>query len=296
MAQQLSHAVALRILAHNSVKTLWTPRKTVYRLSGVLAHGKTAPPAQNAGDEYLNHQFGWAPLVSDIKSGSHVASNMGSIAQSYEDREGHVTRRRYHFPSEESASIVYDLDGRGAEFPGATTSWWYGKEHFRRSCTVSHVHKRWFSGAFVIPPPPQGDSWGGLIDAGNRARELFGLQLTPELLWEVTPWSWAVDWFTNIGDVLRNVTNITSAGQVMRYGYMMDETITKVTASITDGKLRYGPKDSYRNCPTGTLSSGWEVVTKRRAKANPFGFGLSWEGLSPFQLSIAAALGISRIL
>jgi ABC-type polysaccharide/polyol phosphate export permease len=36
--------------------------------------------------------------------------------------------------------------------------------------------------------------------------------------------------------------------------------------------------------------------TKQRYRANPFGFGITWDGLSPLQLAIAAALGITRKL
>jgi hypothetical protein len=72
---------------------------------------------------------------------------------------------------------------------------------------------------------------------------------------------------------------------------MMEETIDKVTATIHKGLLHNSKHFVESGC-----SSGFEVVTKRRTEANPFGFGVSWKGLSPFQLSIAAALGISRLL
>jgi len=36
------------------------------------------------------------------------------------------------------------------------------------------------------------------------------------------------------------------------------------------------------------------IETKMRQRANPYGFGLTWSGLSPFQLSILAALGINK--
>jgi hypothetical protein len=35
--------------------------------------------------------------------------------------------------------------------------------------------------------------------------------------------------------------------------------------------------------------------TKQRVGANPFGFGLTWDGLSPLQKAIAAAVGITRL-
>jgi len=36
------------------------------------------------------------------------------------------------------------------------------------------------------------------------------------------------------------------------------------------------------------------TTVKKRIKANPFGFGISWDGLSTTQQAIAAALGITR--
>jgi len=59
-------------------------------------------------------------------------------------------------------------------------------------------------------------------------------------------------------------------------------------------------KDTYTRDPSpfkngaGTGSISLITETKQRVRANPFGFGITWEGLSPFQLSIAAALGISK--
>jgi hypothetical protein len=34
--------------------------------------------------------------------------------------------------------------------------------------------------------------------------------------------------------------------------------------------------------------------TKKRVPASPFGFGITWDGLSPLQVSILGALGITR--
>jgi len=69
---------------------------------------------------------------------------------------------------------------------------------------------------------------------------------------------------------------------VMRYGYMMESTIVKDTYNSVDSK-------KLQTSPISLV-----LETKQRVKANPFGFGVSWDGLSPFQYSIAGALGLSR--
>jgi hypothetical protein len=129
-----------------------------------------------------------------------------------------------------------------------------------------------------------------MIRGTLEARKLLGLSLTPDVLWELTPWSWALDWFSNMGNVIQNVTNFATQGSILRYGYVME------TTTITDTyTLRGLTKRVSGSVPVSiepTISFTTEV--KQRRKANPFGFGLTWEGLSPFQLSIAAALGLSR--
>jgi hypothetical protein len=103
--------------------------------------------------------------------------------------------------------------------------------------------------------------------------------LTPEALWNLAPWSWATDWFANVGDVISNMTAFAGDNLVLRYGYLMEHSMIEDTYTRND------------------ISAGsFQLITesKRRIKANPFGFGVSWEDLSPFQLSIAAALGLSK--
>jgi len=120
-----------------------------------------------------------------------------------------------------------------------------------------------------------------------EARKLTGLSLDPDTLWNLAPWSWAVDWFSNTGDVISNLTDRGLYGLVMRYGYVMEHTITTDTYTLVQPSSPTAKK---------MLGSPLRVITetKQRRGANPYGFGVSWDGLSPFQGSILAALGISR--
>jgi hypothetical protein len=122
------------------------------------------------------------------------------------------------------------------------------------------------------------------------AKKTLGLSLTPDTVWNLAPWSWAVDWFTNAGDVISNLTDWAVYGLCLRYGYIMEHTIARDTYTYVGGSKGAGFKRTEYLPPPIIL----EVETKIRRKANPFGFGLTWNGLSPIQLAIAAALGITR--
>jgi len=152
--------------------------------------------------------------------------------------------------------------------------------------TVETVTKRWFSGAFTYHLPSGYDSRDGMARKALFAKQVLGVRLTPETLWNLAPWSWAVDWFTNAGDVLHNLSHWQSNGLVMRYGYIMETISVKHTYT-------YEPPAGYTG---GKVVPPLVLVTtvKTRRKANPFGFGLTWDGLSPLQKAIAVAVGLSR--
>lgn len=145
----------------------------------------------------------------------------------------------------------------------------------------------WFSGSFTYYLPKDWKSASDLRSTNAKWQSLLGLEFTPETLWNIAPWSWALDWFANTGDVVSNLNDFLSKRLVMHYGYIMCETF------VTDSYNWSYNSGSYPGRPT---IPDFVVCTntKQRREANPFGFGVSWDGLNPFQVSIAAALGLSR--
>lgn len=243
--------------------------------------------ARAAGDEYLNVEFGWLPLVSDVRKLGKAVTHATTVIQQFERDAGRRVRRRYKFPVEKSVSEdeiavnVYPYYG-GTQTTFVSQAFGLGRVMRRRETTK----RKWFSGAFTYHLPTGYDSRSKMDRAALEADKVFGLSLTPEVLWNLTPWSWAVDWFANVGDVLSNVSAYQKYGLIMAYGYIMEHTVTI---------------DTYSWSPMSGLPIKRQVApislvteTKLRRRANPFGFGVSWDGLSPFQLSIAAALGLSR--
>jgi hypothetical protein len=120
--------------------------------------------------------------------------------------------------------------------------------------------------------------------------------VTPEVVWNLLPWSWLIDWFTNIGDIVSNASSNAVDNLTADYAYVMrtQETVTNYEGwSVVNGT---GTPASSTYIPAGHYSSyGFNrSITKSRFAASPFGFGTTFNGLSSYQLGIVAALGISR--
>jgi len=199
---------------------------------------------------------------------------------------GRVVRRRYSFPPFNSISETVTKNVSPVRVANSGRSSFLNSLELNKGqvTRISEISRRqWFSGAFTYHLPDYGS---GLVGQARQANQLLGLSVTPEVLWNLTPWSWAVDWFSNVGDVIHNVQQMASNGLVLKYGYIMEHSIAR---------------DSYRfSGPTGFKTEVSPSVvtlvteTKVRRKATPFGFGLTLGGLSSTQKAIMAALGMSR--
>jgi len=236
---------------------------------------------KQGADNWLQLQFGWKPLLSDVLGFADVVDRYNELVKQYERDAGQVVRRKWSFKpiKTESSTLVGTTVPYLAPSNSRMNNLASGSKVYRSRKTLV---ERWFSGAFTYHLPTGYSSRNKLLSMGPEAQKLLGSELTPETLWNLAPWSWAVDWFTSAGDVVSNVSDWSHDGLVMRYGYMMEHSLSTDT---------YSWSGSY---PLKPSSVTFCREVKRRRKANPFGFGITWGGLSPRQLSIAAALGISK--
>jgi hypothetical protein len=233
--------------------------------------------AKSAGHEYLNVEFGWLPLVNDLQSFATSIRRSRQLIEQYVRDSDRKIRRRYTFPEVLSNSIY---TGTGLSMGGG----------FGVNSTVSKETRTnlWFSGAFKYHVPVGDDFMNRLLRYESLTNHLFGTRITPELVWELAPWSWAVDWFTNVGDVIHNISLLGVDGLVMQYGYIMRHMRVMERHS---GKVEIDQPPGKRFYPlTLELGSEW----KQRLRADPYGFGIDDTTLSKAQLAILAALGLSR--
>jgi hypothetical protein len=245
---------------------------------------------RSAGDEFLNAVFGWAPLVSDVKSTSKAIRHATAVMRQFERDSGRVVRRRYNFPIDRTRYTMQKVRSNVPPYYGPVTSGSIGQYFGSGDVYVdTQVSKStWFSGAFTYYAPSGFGVSKGMDSAAAEAQRVFGLELTPETLWNLAPWSWAVDWVSNAGDVIHNLSDKIQYGQVMKYGYIMETIVVQDTYT-----WRRNSAQSYSG-PSDVPALSFVTVTKKRRRANPFGFGISWDGLSPIQNAILAALGLSH--
>jgi hypothetical protein len=226
---------------------------------------------RNAGSEYLNIEFGWKPLVSDLRSLAKSVKDHEKIWLAYRKGSGMKTRVGNHLEDEKETKIY---SGGIIPLPSAYPRFLTG--------TISYQTRRrtWFSGAFKYYVPEPVDFPSKMSYWSSQASKILGLRLDPEVVWNLSPWSWAADWFSNTGDVLHNVALLGKDGLVMQYGYAMAES------SLI---YKYEAKDPTR---AGTACSRVsEHKTCQRIRANPYGFGVAAESLSAKQTAVVAALG-----
>jgi len=268
-----------------AIAELW--RERLPHIAGQLFWKGRVDSARKAGSEYLNTEFGWVPLAADISDFFAGVFNADRIMRQLERDSGKVVRRRYNFPQERERSSLVVQANTSAALPPGIVAFLDRSNLGDLVRTRETVRNQWFSGAFTYELPPDFISRSVIGRYALIANKVFGVTLTPEVIWNLTPWSWALDWFTNTGDVISNLTDWGTEGLIMRYGYMMEHSIVKDSYALT--------KSGHRGLGASSVANLTFVTeTKIRRRANPFGFGLTWDGLSPRQLAIAAALGLSR--
>jgi hypothetical protein len=231
--------------------------------------------AVNAGDEYLNVEFGWKPLMSDFRKALHAIKNSDQIIASYKRGSDKKIKRRYDYPSTNTTTSASGA-GEGIFLSGGYQSWG------RADILNSVKSETWFEGCFRYHVPVPDTTMGAIREHAALANKVLGLRLTPELVWNLTPWSWMADWFGNTGDVLRNISALGHDGLVMQYGYIMSKSDNYRTRTMYDGNL-------------GQASQSTEYYRRlKRLPATPFGFGVDLNALSAKQIAIVAALGLSK--
>jgi len=241
---------------------------------------------RGSADEYLNYEFGVKPLISDVQNFVTATMESDKILKQLRRDSGRLVRRRYSFPVTRTTEVLEDGTGTTRNpYPPLDTRLFdaFGKR-FKTRETVSRT---WFSGAYTYHFNQGQRLWDKMERAEQEANRLYGLRLSPALAWELAPWSWAVDWVTNLGDVMTNISAFSRDGLVLVYGYVMTEM------SITD---TYVLPCTPHGMGRINLVQRFTTRVKKRVKATPYGFGLDpdWKDFSVRQLAILGALGITR--
>jgi len=239
----------------------------------------------NAGDEYLNIEFGWKPLIRDVQSFARSVRNSEEILRDFENGAGKLIRRRFDFPTELEISDEV-LSSLAYPVPNLEPRQYGENPLGQLSKTTTTRVERWLTAAFMYGLPPRGTPQ----NYAAKANHLLGTNLDPAMLWNLAPWSWALDWAGNVGSIAENLSLFNSDALVMPWCYFMERKTTKVLYSWRSHSDRV-----YRTYPGNHLMwQSFETVMKSRIQGSPFGFGIDWPEFTANQLAILGSLGIAR--
>jgi hypothetical protein len=247
---------------------------------------------KNIASEYLEHTFGWVPFLSDIGKVYKTYQDYGKILRRLRRQNNQwikkggvilenneVTAREDNF-AQDAPSIEPALPTYLYEFPYAGRPNKWGNTYYETQLQ-SRV---WFEGSFKYYIPQLSDFGASTWSQVRNFMQIYGLRVSPSVVWNLTPWTWLADWFANVGDIVDNVTAITYDRLVTRYAYVMGHSrLKRLNASTIH---LYG----------GSVDCLWQqkIDVKRRVNASPFGFSLKTEDFSDSQWAILVSLGLSR--
>jgi hypothetical protein len=252
---------------------------------GAMGGSKKAFKPSNVGQHWLNTQFGWCPFIRDLSKFIKTYDNFNKAIQDLKKHNGKWLKRSGTVQNNESESVIAS-SSTTAHVPSLPSMFYQFSGHTGdQKTTLVEYDKVWFAGRFKYYLDWLKPDTDDPLSRTRLALRQFGFRISPSLLWELTPFSWLVDWHLNIGNVLSNIDAMLYDNLTAKYAYVMR---TRRKKYVINSSLLL---------KTGTYNATWEysVESKARVVASPFGFGLDPGSFSWWQWSILAALGFSKL-
>jgi hypothetical protein len=248
---------------------------------------------KSVGSDYLNVQFGWIPFLKDLQA---IAMALSRASYKLNAIQGVPIRR--HFGSTRVQDQRQFDNARldlmvGPRFNAASTVRKIEGNNPLTEALVLNVgtgtvlqtteSKMTFVGSYVTLLPKQFDDSSYI----SRLNQLMDLSITPAVLWQLSPWSWFVDWFLDIQTSIESNLLAGDENLLIHYAYASQKVVYR--------QLIWGvPSITNWKGPSG-LHAVTEATYYRRIRANPYGFSVGpFGGLSNSQLAILGALGLSK--
>jgi hypothetical protein len=257
---------------------------------------KTLTLPKEVANDFIEYQFGWVPFVSDLRKFIDLIVNLRErIIKAYQQNNRWIHVRRRLTESETTSVISRGfLSNTNPSLGFVADTMQNTMVKFGNTCKcyweTQHVEKShaWSTGTFRIYRPEFDDTDPSSFEELRKIRQLltlFGANINPSVLWELTPWSWLIDYFTNLGDLIKTLSRIEQDSAVAREFFVM-----KTTESIFNFHQEF-------NWNTGLSSVDWPRIMRvkmRRKGDSPYHFRLNGS-LSAMQLSIISAIGLQRL-
>lgn len=263
-----------------------------FRRAKITDYGTNAIPSGpgRVSGGYLAYEFGIAPLLSDLRKLYSLQIRLHRALERLKKDNGKLVRRQGELrllTSTSGRSQVRSYSGFDQQF--VSQMHWYEPFIWRETTTYA---KAWFSGRFRYWVPDIGTpQW-----TARAKRYLSGISLSPVNLYNAIPWTWLIDWFSNLEFVIDNLTDSAAENLVWDYAYIMRHVQKQYRCEVEGGFYSTG---TYPHPANGRVVRraffNRNTEVKTRTGATPFGFGLKQTDLSDRQLAILAALGLNRV-
>lgn len=248
-------------------------------------------------DETLNYFFGVQPTIQDLYQVLNAVIRCGRLIEQWRRDAGRMVRRSLAY---DPITVINDnRSGQtrtyrvfGGPFRTINPTTWTQSMCYDQNELVSvsryqtTTDRYSFVGAFTYYIDPILDRLGPAGIFVNNAQHLLGLSADANTIWQLTPWTWLIDWFVNLGDCISLMNRIQDKSLVLKYGYLMRESELKTSLTVD----RFTAKDGT---PYRDIRADYVIRRKTRIRSTPYGFGLSTGSFSLTQWAILAALGFT---
>lgn len=247
---------------------------------------------KKAADNFLNHQFGWVPFLSDMSKMYKTWQDASIIKSRLNRQNGQWLKRHTRIKRLlESENVIYTR----TDYPGCQPAGYpfYGMykpgSPIKYTVTLKEYTDVWYEGQFRFYRPEFDrslDGYDSVYREVQRMMALYGVNTNPTTIWAATPWSWLVDWFTNTRDVIQRLEDYGTDQVASKYMYLMHHRrrVFEMHSQFTTKDDRYHDLYWYRSAD----------IKRRQPASSSFGFNLATSSLTGRQLAILGALGITR--
>lgn len=233
--------------------------------------GKTVKSAtQAASDVWLEYRYGWKPLILDARQ------IVRDYAKKQRSRSERLVARASQRGTQTSSGIFKDVNLWTGEDWSASGS--------RRLEIQVNV------GAGVIYERK-------LTSPSQHPEDYFGMSANyiPETLWELTPYSFVVDWFVNTGEWIQATVPNPSVTHLGNWVTSVTKSINSTSVDVLIAKKFFSPSTGGSG-PGGSSRVERVVVSRECNRPIPTSPSLTMKPLSLTHAADALALSCQKVL
>jgi len=255
-------------------------------LPGMLRQRFLKDGFRSIGNYYLALKFGWEPLLKDIRALFFLQQKAEARLKQLLRDNGRPVRRRIKLRDTSSPNAIASGFSYSAFQPVLVTQYYKTQPSWKT--TTYYQEKIWASARFRywLPGGPRDIDW-----TNSMKRRLLGQAFpSPSQIYNAIPWSWLIDWFSNLGDLIENLDAGVADRLAADYIYIMrsQEWSQEYQAQ---GKFARKSGEQF----VASASALTRAFAKSRVRGGPFDPAILENDLNGTQLAILGALGLSRM-